>query len=123
MNRGCVALGDIKCDNCKRLIEAGHRYLVADDEKGKKFHFCVECSVAKGHAYYVKEKGEEVLSFFPQIIEPVIAPLPVEEVEVPQPKVKGQKPEIKEKPKIKEKDQKLKIKDKGQKPKTKDKKR
>ncbi|HEX7364513.1 MAG TPA: hypothetical protein VF366_05060 [Dehalococcoidia bacterium] len=115
MNRGCVALGDIKCDNCKRLIEAGQRYLVADDEKGKKFHFCMECSVARGHAYYVKEKGEEVLSFFPQIIEPVIAPLPVEEVEVPQPKAKGLKPEIiKEKPKTKEKDQKPKAKDKKQ---------
>jgi len=92
MNRGCVAVGEIKCDNCKRLIESGQRYLVADDEKGKRFQFCVECSVAKGFAYYVKEKGEEVLSFFPQIIEPIIIAPPPEEIQTPPPKGKGQSP-------------------------------
>jgi hypothetical protein len=69
MNRGCIAVGDIKCDNCKRLIEAGQRYLVAEEQAGKKLHFCVECSVAKGYAVYVKEKGEEVLTFFPVSID------------------------------------------------------
>jgi hypothetical protein len=68
MNRGCIAVGEIKCDNCKRLIEAGQRYLVVD-EHGKQFHFCVECSVAKGYANYMKEKGEEVLTFFPPLVE------------------------------------------------------
>ncbi len=65
MNRGCVAVGEIQCDNCHRFIEAGQRYLVVDKEKGGTFHYCVECSVARGDAAYVKEKGEEVLSFFP----------------------------------------------------------
>jgi hypothetical protein len=69
MNRGCVALGDIKCNNCKRLIVAGQRYLVVEEKEGKKLHFCVECSVAKGYAAYVKEKGEEVLTFFPVSID------------------------------------------------------
>jgi len=88
MNRGCVAVGDITCDKCRRLIEAGQRYLVVDEEKGKKFHFCVECSVAKGYGGYIKEKGEEVLSFFPPI-EPIIIPPPPEEIQAPPPKVKG----------------------------------
>lgn len=69
MNRGCVAVGEIKCFNCQRLIEAGHRYLVVEEEEGKKQDYCVECSVAKGYAAYVKEKGEEVLTFFPVIID------------------------------------------------------
>jgi hypothetical protein len=33
--------------------------------EGKKSRFCVECCLAKGYAAYVKEKGEEVLTFFP----------------------------------------------------------
>ncbi len=69
MNRGCVAVGEIKCDNCQRLIEAGQRYLVLEEKEGDRSQFCVECSVAKGYAAYVKEKGEEVLTFFPVIID------------------------------------------------------
>jgi hypothetical protein len=65
MNRGCVAVGEIRCDNCQRLIEAGHRYLLLEEKEGEKSCFCVECSVAKGYAAYVKDKGEEVLTFFP----------------------------------------------------------
>jgi hypothetical protein len=33
--------------------------------EGKKSRFCVECCLAKGYAAYVKEKSEEVLTFFP----------------------------------------------------------
>jgi ribosomal protein S26 len=69
MNRGCVAVGEIRCDNCQRLIEAGQRYLVVEEKEGEKSQFCVECSVAKGYASYVKEKGEEVLTFFPVSID------------------------------------------------------
>ena len=65
MNRGCVAVGEIRCDNCQRLIEAGHRYLLLEEKEGEKSCFCVECSVAKGYAVYVKDKWEEVLTFFP----------------------------------------------------------
>jgi hypothetical protein len=34
-------------------------------EKGEKQRFCVECSLTKGYAAYVMEKGEKVLTFFP----------------------------------------------------------
>jgi hypothetical protein len=67
MNCGCVAAGEIKCDGCQRLIEQGQRYLFMEEEKGEKYRFCVECCLAKGYAAYVKEKGEEVLTFFPPI--------------------------------------------------------
>jgi hypothetical protein len=65
MNCGCVAAGDVHCDGCQRLIEEGERYLVMEGEKGKKLRFCVECSLARGYAAYVTEKGEKVLTFFP----------------------------------------------------------
>lgn len=65
MNRGCIAVGEIRCNNCQRLIEAGERYLLLEEKEGEKSCFCVECSVAKGYAAYVKDKGEEVLTFFP----------------------------------------------------------
>jgi hypothetical protein len=65
MNRGCVAAGEIKCDNCQRLIEQGQRYLVMEEKEGEKTRFCVDCCLVKGYAAYVKEKGEKVLTFFP----------------------------------------------------------
>ena len=40
-----------------------------EEKGGNKSQFCMECSVAKGYAAYVKEKGEEVLTFFPVIID------------------------------------------------------
>jgi len=40
-----------------------------EEKEGDKSQFCVECSVAKGQAAYVKEKGEEVLTFFPVSID------------------------------------------------------
>jgi hypothetical protein len=69
MNRGCVSVGEIKCDNCQRLIEQGQRYLLMEEEEGAKSRFCLECCLAKSYAAYVKEKGEQVLTFFPAVAE------------------------------------------------------
>ncbi len=65
MNRGCVAVGEIKCDGCQRLIEQGQRYLLMEEKEDEKTRFCVECCLIKGYAAHVKEKGEQVLTFFP----------------------------------------------------------
>jgi hypothetical protein len=57
----------MKCDGCKRNIEHGERYLlIAEDNEAedKKQRICVDCCVSKKHASYIKEKGEEVLTFF-----------------------------------------------------------
>ncbi len=69
MNRGCIAIGEIKCDGCNHLIEHGERYLLIEEKEDEKSRFCVECCLSKGYAAYVKEKGEEVLTFFPTILD------------------------------------------------------
>jgi hypothetical protein len=66
MRCGCIAIGEIKCDLCKRIIEHGERYLlIAEDGEAedKNQRFCVDCSVKENYAVYVKEKGEQVLTF------------------------------------------------------------
>jgi len=35
-------------------------------EKGKIAHYCVECALDKGYAYYKDEKDGRILTFFPQ---------------------------------------------------------
>ena len=73
MRRGCISLGDIQCGECHRLIPYSERYLAIDEEdgveveKGETAHYCVECALQKGYAYYKdEEKGERILIFFPK---------------------------------------------------------
>ncbi|MFC2072765.1 hypothetical protein ACFLUU_08765 [Chloroflexota bacterium] len=72
MRQGCISLGDIQCDECHRIIPHSERYLAineedgAEVENGKPAHYCVECALEKGYAYYNEEKGERILTFFPQ---------------------------------------------------------
>ncbi|MFC1910151.1 hypothetical protein ACFLXC_02510 [Chloroflexota bacterium] len=57
MNRGCISLGEIKCDQCKRNVRYPERYLLVV-EKNKKRHLCVPCSVKNGLARQMKgDKG------------------------------------------------------------------
>ena len=67
MNRGCVAVGQIECDGCQRLIEHGERYLLIEEKEGEKSRLCVDCCLAKGYADYKLEKGEQVLTFSPTV--------------------------------------------------------
>ena len=72
MHRGCISLGDIQCDECHRIIPHSERYLAIDEEdgveveKGNTVHYCVECALQKGYAYYKEERTERILTFFPQ---------------------------------------------------------
>ncbi len=72
MRRGCISLGDIQCNECHRIVPHSERYLAIDEEdgveaeEGKIAHYCVECALQKGYAYYNEEKGERILTFFPQ---------------------------------------------------------
>ena len=70
MRRGCVSLGEVKCDECQNIIPYPERYLAIDendgieDEEGETRHYCVECSLKKGYAHYKVEKSERILTFF-----------------------------------------------------------
>ena len=73
MHRGCISLGDIQCDECHHIIPHSERYLAIDEEdgveveKGKTGHYCVECALQKGYAYYKdEEKVGKILTFFPK---------------------------------------------------------
>ncbi|MFC1957475.1 hypothetical protein ACFLX0_01485 [Chloroflexota bacterium] len=71
MRRGCISLGEIQCKKCQRIIPYSERYLAIDEENGtgtetgESAHYCVECALQEGYAYYTEEKGERTLSFFP----------------------------------------------------------
>ena len=66
MRCGCVSLGDVKCDDCHCLIPYTERYLVVEEEDGVTLRLCVDCCLKRGYAHYKVEKGEEVLTFFPE---------------------------------------------------------
>ncbi|HET6478362.1 MAG TPA: hypothetical protein VFF92_04740 [Dehalococcoidales bacterium] len=69
MRRGCISLGEVKCDECQRSIPYPERYLVVDerdgieDEEGETRRYCVDCCLKKGYAQYKTEKGEQILTF------------------------------------------------------------
>ena len=70
MRRGCVSLGEIRCDSCKRIVPTTGRYLITDeltDENGKKktVRYCLKCCEEKELIGYRHEKDEKVLTFFP----------------------------------------------------------
>lgn len=65
MRRGCISLGNVKCDNCQRTIPHSGPYLMLEEKDGSKC-FCEKCSLDKGYGQYKVEKGEKVLTFFPE---------------------------------------------------------
>ncbi len=71
MRRGCLSLGEIKCDSCSREIEHSERYLAVEEKDGKEAEvgdtkrYCMECAVKKGYATYRAEKDEKILTIFP----------------------------------------------------------
>ena len=60
MRRGCIAIGETKCNVCNGNIEHGDRYLLIENEEDEeaKLRICVNCCVEKNYAAYVIEKGE-----------------------------------------------------------------
>jgi hypothetical protein len=65
MRRGCISLGDVQCDECHRTVSHSERYLIIE-EGDATLRLCVDCSLNKGHARYKRDKGEQVLTFFPE---------------------------------------------------------
>jgi hypothetical protein len=65
MRCGCISLGDVNCDGCHRLIPYPERYLVIDETEGT-LHLCINCCVTRGYARYSEEKGQRILTIFPE---------------------------------------------------------
>jgi len=72
MRRGCISFGELQCDQCHNTVPYAERYLAVNEEAGVEVeegqiaHYCVECAMRKGYAYYNEEKGERILTFFPR---------------------------------------------------------
>jgi len=74
MRRGCISVGQVKCDICSRTIPYPERYLVVDeDEKGKEVtaggksvRYCTDDALKKGYARHREVKGDMVLTFLPE---------------------------------------------------------
>ena len=72
MRRGCISLGELECDVCHRLIPYPERYLAINEEdgveveKGKAVRYCIKCALEKDYAHYKDDKGERILTFFPE---------------------------------------------------------
>lgn len=70
MRRGCVSLGETRCNGCQRIIPYPERYLAVgekdgvEDEEGETSHYCIDCCLEKGYARYRINKGEKILTFF-----------------------------------------------------------
>jgi len=73
MRRGCISLGQVRCDGCGQVIPYPERYLAIEEkngvevekgEEGETAYYCVECALKKGYAHYKREKNEQILTFF-----------------------------------------------------------
>jgi hypothetical protein len=62
MRRGCISLGNIKCDECHRTILYPERYLSLEGDQGKSQTLCMDCCLEKGLAKPESDKaGAEML--------------------------------------------------------------
>ena len=68
MHRGCISLGNVQCDGCHRIVQHSERYLIIEEAGGATLHLCADCSLEKGYARYKEEKGERLLTFFPDSV-------------------------------------------------------
>ena len=72
MRLGCIAVGEIRCNGCGQVIKHPERYLAIYDEEGieseegKALRYCVDCCLSRSYAHYRIEKGEQILTFFPE---------------------------------------------------------
>jgi len=67
MHRGCISLGDVRCDECNSVIQHSGLYLIIEGE-GDERRLCQQCSLEKGYARYKEEKGERILTFFTESV-------------------------------------------------------
>jgi hypothetical protein len=62
MRRGCISLGNIKCDECHRTILYPERYLSIEIDKETSKTLCMNCCTEKGLVKPESDKpGAEML--------------------------------------------------------------
>ncbi len=66
MRCGCIAVSKVQCDICHRFLEYGEHYLLVDDVGKQSQRFCLDCCLSRGYASYKTEKGEKIITFFPE---------------------------------------------------------
>ncbi len=66
MRRGCISLGDTRCQDCHHTVDHLKRYLLIEETEGVKLRLCLDCALKRGYAHYKQEKGEQVITFFPE---------------------------------------------------------
>ncbi len=64
MRRGCISLGEVRCDDCHHIIPYPERYLIVEETEGAILRLCVDCCLKKGYVDHKREKGERVTTFF-----------------------------------------------------------
>jgi hypothetical protein len=63
VRRGCISLGNIKCDVCHRTILYPERYLSIEEPKGKNLTVCMSCCQEKGMVKPESDKEDAELLF------------------------------------------------------------
>ena len=64
MRRGCISLGDIQCNDCRRTIDYLEPYLVTEEAEGATLHLCLDCASNRGYVHYMQEKRDRIITFF-----------------------------------------------------------
>ena len=63
MRRGCIAVAEVPCDKCGKVLQHPDRYLSIEEHE-KTSRYCMDCAMKLGYAHYKTEKGEQVVTFF-----------------------------------------------------------
>jgi hypothetical protein len=63
MRRGCISLGNIRCDKCHRTILYPERYLFLEEVKGKSEILCMDCCKESGMVKAGSQKEDAELLF------------------------------------------------------------
>ncbi|MDP2919102.1 MAG: hypothetical protein Q8O43_02645 [Dehalococcoidia bacterium] len=72
MRIGSISQGKTKCDSCGLAVPYAERYLIVkekddiENEEGELRRYCVKCARDRGYVRTRVEKGETIVTFFPE---------------------------------------------------------
>ncbi|MEW6141690.1 MAG: hypothetical protein AB1597_00840 [Chloroflexota bacterium] len=89
MRRGCIAISEVACDGCGRILRHGERYLADDVKSGGTKRLCVDCCAKKGMVGHKRERGQEIMTLFGESLE---APSARAEEQTPAKSIKEKRP-------------------------------